>query len=1184
MKCPSCQFENPEGMKFCGECGGKLEMICPKCHFSNPPQFKFCGGCGQDLVVPSEPPVRELSFEEKIDKIQRYLPKGLTEKILSQREKIEGERKQVTVMFCDLEGFTPLTERLGSEEAYGIMDQVYELLIHKVHDYEGTVNEMTGDGIMALFAAPIALEDAPQRAIRSAMAVHREMSKFSDQLKQEREGIPPLKMRIGIHTGPVVVGTLGNNLRVEFKAVGDTVNLASRIEGLAEPGATYVTQETFRSTEGLFQFEALGEKEIKGKEEPVSVYRVIAPSTRRTRFDVSAERGLTPFVGRERELELLLDGFERAKRGRGQAFSITAEAGVGKSRLLYEFRKAVSNENVTFLEGKCLSYSRGTAYHPVIDILKSNFHVREGDEDDAIREKVKKGLMTLELDEESTRPYILELFSVKDSGIDRIPMSPEGRKGQILNTINRITLKGSEIRPLIMAFEDLHWMDESSEDVLKYLLENMSGARLFMIFTYRPEFVHTWGGRSYHSQVNLNRFSNRESLAMASHLLNTEDLDRDLEDFILEKTEGIPFFIEEFIRSLKDSNIIEKRDGKCSLTKGIQDISVPATIQDLIMARIDSLPEDAKEVLQTGAVVEREFSYELIKRVMGLQEQELLSRLSGLKDAELLFERGIYPQSTYIFKHALTQEVAYESLLKQRRREIHGRIAIAVEEVYADRPEEHYETLARHYERSGNTAKAIDYLILAGEKSNRHHSVQAANGFFQRALELMQNTNIALDAETEVRLHLGHARASLHIGDIDSAADGFKKVIDISRSHGMQELEKKGLSNLTSIMYMLPVRTEAERNLKEGITWARDHQDKAFESTLLSNLSQIAAIHGQPHEARQMVLDAERIAMETGKPAPIFTARVIRAFIERLLGNPQKTIDLTEGMIEFLRKTFSLPALPNVMFMRGVALAEIGRIEDAIAMMRDGVDMLERCGAVYRLGSLLNSLGYCYSEIQQHADAWRLNLKGEEVARRQMREYPLGRHLYAEIVAQANVNLMENLFDQGKVDTAWDRMNVFKQESRSKEYDLFRQQWESRMNYLAAQIHLFRNEFYKADALIQEGIKTARTLNAKKREGGFLRLLGEIQTRRNKPENAVANLGETISILESVGNPRQLWQAHVSLASAYNKLGRYSEEREHWGAAAEIIQNTAKGLSDRELRAGFLEAKPIREIFSKAES
>jgi class 3 adenylate cyclase len=338
MKCPKCQFENPEGMKFCVECGNKLELICPKCGFGNSPSFKFCGECGHDLSLPSEPIPRDLSFDEKIDKIQRYLPKGLTEKILSQRDRIEGERKQVTVMFCDMEGYSQLSERVGPEEAYDIMDQVYEILIHKVHDYEGTVNEMTGDGILALFGAPIALEDAPQRAIRSALAVHREMAKFSDKLKQAGQTVPPLKMRIGIHTGPVVVGTLGNDLRVEFKAVGDTVNLASRMEGLAEPGAIYVTGDTFKLTEGLFRFEALGEKEIKGKEEPIQVYRAIAPSTSRTRFDVSAERGLTPFVGRERELELLLDGLERARGGRGQAFSIVSEAGIGKSRLLYELQ------------------------------------------------------------------------------------------------------------------------------------------------------------------------------------------------------------------------------------------------------------------------------------------------------------------------------------------------------------------------------------------------------------------------------------------------------------------------------------------------------------------------------------------------------------------------------------------------------------------------------------------------------------------------------------------------------------------------------------------------------------------------------------------------------------------------------------------------------------------------------
>jgi class 3 adenylate cyclase len=428
MKCPKCEFENPESMKFCGHCGNKLEAICAHCGFGNPPQFKFCGECGRDLSLPAQPIRSELSFDEKIAKIQKYLPGGITEKILAQRDRIQGERRQVTVMFCDMEGFTAFTEKVGPEEAYGIMDGVYELLIHKVHDYEGTVNEMTGDGIMALFGAPIALEDAPQRAIRSAMAIHREMGIFSDKIRQEKEGVPPLKMRIGIHTGPVVVGTLGNDLRVEFKAVGDTVNLASRVESLAVPGATYVTEETFRLAEGLFRFEALGQREVKGKKEPVNIYRVIAPSTRRTRFDVSAERGLTPFVGRERELELILDGFQRAKTGRGQAFSIMAEAGVGKSRLLYEFRKAITNEDVTFLEGRCLSYGKGVAYHPVIDILKASFDIREGDGDAEIKEKVKRSLKVIGAEEATTLPYLLELLSVKESGLDKIYVSPEAKK------------------------------------------------------------------------------------------------------------------------------------------------------------------------------------------------------------------------------------------------------------------------------------------------------------------------------------------------------------------------------------------------------------------------------------------------------------------------------------------------------------------------------------------------------------------------------------------------------------------------------------------------------------------------------------------------------------------------------------------------------------------------------------
>jgi len=526
------------------------------------------------------------------------------------------------------------------------------------------------------------------------------------------------------------------------------------MEGIAEPGTTYVTGDTFKLAEGLFRFEAIGEKQIKGKHDPVPVYRVISASSRKTRFDVNAERGLSPFVGRGRELENLLDGFRRSKDGHGQAFSIMSEAGAGKSRLLYEFRKAIANEDVTLLEGKCLSYSRGIAYSPVIDILKSIFDVRDEDNDSEIIDKVKAGLSFLKLDEPSTLPFILELLSIRDSGINYLLLSPEAKRERIIKSLKNILIKGAEQRPLILIFEDLHWIDKSSEQALIDILGIISGARVFLVSTYRPNYEQAWVNKSYHTQINLQSLSRVESLSIARHLLQADRMTPELEDMVIEKTEGNPFFIEEFIKVLRDLKIVERKNGTCSLTGGMQLLDVPSTIHDIIMARVDTQPEVAKEILQAGSVIEREFSYGLILLVTGLDKEILLSNLAMLKDSELIYERGVYPDNVFIFKHALIREVAYKSLLDKKRKEFHNKVGTSLEKLNKDKITEYYGVLVEHFLEAGNFAKGAEYAKLAGHKSNAESAFVDAIEYAKKGIFCLENL-----AQTEkTKKHLIDAR------------------------------------------------------------------------------------------------------------------------------------------------------------------------------------------------------------------------------------------------------------------------------------------------------------------------------------------------------------------------------------------------------------------------------------------
>jgi class 3 adenylate cyclase/tetratricopeptide (TPR) repeat protein len=1050
------------------------------------------------LTLPSEPLSKDLSFEEKLEKIQRYLPKGLTERILSQRTKIEGERKQVTVMFCDMERFTRLSERLGPEEAYSIMDQVYEILIHKVHDYEGTVNEMTGDGIMALFGAPIALEDAPQRSIRSSLAIHREMAKFSDRIEQEREGIPPLKMRVGIHTGPVVVGTLGNDLRVEFKAVGDTVNLASRMEGLARPGTTYVTEETFRATEGFFRFEALGERKVKGKAEPVKIYQVIAPSTSRTRFDVSADRGLTPFVGRERELELLLDGLDRAKAGRGQAFSIMSEAGVGKSRLLYEFRKAMSSEDVTFLEGKCLSYSRGVAYHLHIDILKANFDLREEDGDLEVREKVKRGLKILDADEASTLPYLLELLSVKDSGIDKIPMSPEARRDRMMEALKRIALKGSEIRPLILAYEDLHWVDKSSEEVLKNTLESIPGARVLLIFTYRPEFVHTWGGRSYHSQLNLNRLSNRESLAMVSHLLGTDQIESDLENFILEKTEGIPFFIEEFIKSLRALEIIERKDNTYRIAKDIQTVTIPATIHDVIMARVDSLPERAKGVLQTGSVVGREFSHDLINRVMELPEQELLPHLSVLRDSELLYERGIYPDSTYIFKHALTQEVAYDSLLLKRRKEVHEKIGRAIETLYLERLEEYYELIAYHYGRSENKEKCLEYLDRANQKASTLTAMEEAKGYFDEAMALL---------------------------------DTLPKT-DVNRKRQISLLVNQSI-----VFFLLLKLPEYYDLLTRYESVASRVGDPGLLGAFYACLGNCEWSFGKLDQAIETATKAAELCEAAGKAEDAGYAYFVLAWSHLFRGNYEEVFPFKEEAVSKMEKAFNLRWYVYVLCGAARAYAILGRFHEAVAEGQEALRVAEEFSHNSLISFAAFTLNFVYT--------WKGDL--DQAIQ------------YGELSVEKAPTPGERAWGQRNLAWAWCRAGEIHKgiEMQNEVLKTFRaghftpgiiiHACQSGEGYFLA------GDYDKATKTLEEGVELAERCGMRFYMGWAHRLLGEIALKAN-PTQAAPYFEKSIAVLREIKADNELALAYAGYGRLHKQQAQIAQAREYLTKALEIFE------------------------------
>jgi class 3 adenylate cyclase len=707
MRCPRCASDTPDGSKFCVECGLPLTARCPRCGADTLPRAKFCGECGTPLTgqPPASPPALPQSP-------LRYTPDHLAEKILTSRSALEGECKQVTVLFADLKGSMELLADRDPEEARQLLDPVLKLMMDAVHRYEGTVNQVMGDGIMALFGAPIAHEDHAVRACYAALRMHESVSRYGDEI-QRSHGIS-VQMRVGLNSGEVVVRAIDSSLHMDYTAVGQTTHLAARMEQMAQPGSILITPAVLRLAEGYVQVTPLGAVPIKGLRTPMDVYEVTGAGPVRSRLQAATAQVLTRFVGREAELEQLRHALTHAGSGHGQVVAVIGEPGVGKSRLVYEFVQALRRPGWLVLESTSVSYGKATSYFPVVELLKRYMHIEDGDEPRTIRAKVTGHLLTLDEVLQETIPALLALLEALPADSPFLTLDPPQRRQRTLAALRSVLLRESQVQPLLLVCEDLQWIDSETQALLDSLVESLPAAHILLLVNYRPEYQHGWGSKTYYTQLRLDPLPPASADELLQALLGDDPSLVPLKQLLIARTEGNPFFLEESVRTLVETRVLVGEPGAYRLAKALPSIQVPATVQAMLAARIDRLPLAKKQLLQTAAVIGTEVPLALLQAMAETPGAPLRLGLTHLQAAEFLYETRLFPELAYSFKHALTHEVAYGSLLQARRCALHARILEAIEALYPDRLAEHVERLAHHALQGEVWGQAVGYCRQAG--------------------------------------------------------------------------------------------------------------------------------------------------------------------------------------------------------------------------------------------------------------------------------------------------------------------------------------------------------------------------------------------------------------------------------------------------------------------------------------
>jgi class 3 adenylate cyclase/predicted ATPase len=666
---------------------------------------------------------------------EAYTPKHLAEKILTSRAALEGERKQVTVLFADLKGSMELLADRDPEEARKLLDPVLDRMMEAVHRYEGTVNQVMGDGIMALFGAPVAHEDHAVRACYAALDMQAAIGRDAERVRRSH-GIS-LEIRVGLNSGEVVVRAIGSDLHMDYTAVGQTTHLAARMEQLAPGSRSLLTAGTLRLAEGYVEAKPLGPVPVKGLDAPVEVFELTGAGPLRSRLRVAAARGLTKFVGRDADFEQLRRALSRTASGHGQVVAIVGEPGVGKSRLVWELTHFHQTHGWLIVQGGSVSYGKATPYLPVIDLLKGYFQIADQDDHRKIHEKVLGKLLTLDEGLRPVLPAVLALLDVPVEEAEWLGLDPPQRRQRTLDAVKRVVLRESQLQPLLVVFEDLHWIDSETQALLDGLVESIPAARLLLLVNYRPEYRHDWGSKTYYTQLRLDPLPPESAEALLDALLGPDPSFGDVRRLLIARTQGNPFFLEESLRSLVETGALVGDRGAYRLGRSVSTIEIPATVQAVLAARIDRLPEDEKDLLQTAAVVGRDVSFGVLEAIVDRPVIELRRSLASLQAAEFLYEASVLPDLEYTFKHALTQEVAYQSLLRERRARRHEAIAQVLEQRFPSLAESRPDLLAHHYTEAGLGARAIPYWHRAGQRASERSAHLEAISHLTRGLELV---------------------------------------------------------------------------------------------------------------------------------------------------------------------------------------------------------------------------------------------------------------------------------------------------------------------------------------------------------------------------------------------------------------------------------------------------------------